>query len=165
MCLCRSGLGANEIITGTQQHVFSRSWTSRRQFNATLFPLRTVRVWLKRDSGQYWPSIYHVLPCKSSSFLKRYFQQCFCLFFLRKCCKLHMFYPRGGLFAFIRRLFAHFSTVPVLCLGDILILVALLVLFASAKTWRKLQQLTATTLFQQSTETWPHSKPRAALEI
>ena len=24
---------------------------------------RTVRVWLKRDSGQYWPSIYHVMPC------------------------------------------------------------------------------------------------------
>uniref|UniRef100_A0A7M4FS49 WD repeat and FYVE domain containing 2 n=1 Tax=Crocodylus porosus TaxID=8502 RepID=A0A7M4FS49_CROPO len=25
---------------------------------------RTVRVWLKRDSGQYWPSIYHAMPCK-----------------------------------------------------------------------------------------------------
>uniref|UniRef100_A0AAX7UFH0 FYVE-type domain-containing protein n=1 Tax=Astatotilapia calliptera TaxID=8154 RepID=A0AAX7UFH0_ASTCA len=24
---------------------------------------RTIRVWLKRDSGQYWPSIYHTMPC------------------------------------------------------------------------------------------------------
>ena len=29
-----------------------------------LFFCRTVRVWLKRDSGQYWPSIYHAMPCK-----------------------------------------------------------------------------------------------------
>ncbi|XP_058132754.1 WD repeat and FYVE domain-containing protein 2 isoform X2 [Dasypus novemcinctus] len=31
---------------------------------------RTVRVWLKRDSGQYWPSIYHVMPspCSCMSF-------------------------------------------------------------------------------------------------
>lgn len=29
-----------------------------------LFSRRTVRVWLKRDSGQYWPSIYHAMPCK-----------------------------------------------------------------------------------------------------
>lgn len=28
------------------------------------FFCRTVRVWLKRDSGQYWPSIYHAMPCK-----------------------------------------------------------------------------------------------------
>lgn len=25
---------------------------------------RTVRVWLKRDSGQYWPSICHYMPGK-----------------------------------------------------------------------------------------------------
>lgn len=25
---------------------------------------RTIRVWLKRDSGQYWPSVYHSLPSK-----------------------------------------------------------------------------------------------------
>lgn len=25
---------------------------------------RTIRVWLKRDSGQYWPSVYHTMPCK-----------------------------------------------------------------------------------------------------
>ncbi|XP_041587024.1 WD repeat and FYVE domain-containing protein 2 isoform X3 [Vulpes lagopus] len=31
---------------------------------------RTVRVWLKRDSGQYWPSIYYVMPspCSCMSF-------------------------------------------------------------------------------------------------
>ncbi|XP_024900534.1 WD repeat and FYVE domain-containing protein 2 isoform X2 [Pteropus alecto] len=31
---------------------------------------RTVRVWLKRDSGQYWPSIYHLMPspCSCMSF-------------------------------------------------------------------------------------------------
>ncbi|MCJ8732148.1 hypothetical protein PDJAM_G00207720 [Pangasius djambal] len=27
---------------------------------------RTVRVWLKRDSGQYWPSIYHTMPASCS---------------------------------------------------------------------------------------------------
>ncbi|XP_074769685.1 WD repeat and FYVE domain-containing protein 2 isoform X2 [Athene noctua] len=27
---------------------------------------RTVRVWLKRDSGQYWPSIYHAMPSHQS---------------------------------------------------------------------------------------------------
>uniref|UniRef100_A0A8C4RY76 WD repeat and FYVE domain containing 1 n=1 Tax=Erpetoichthys calabaricus TaxID=27687 RepID=A0A8C4RY76_ERPCA len=28
---------------------------------------RTIRVWLKRDSGQYWPSIYHMVssPCSA----------------------------------------------------------------------------------------------------
>uniref|UniRef100_A0A8B9GMJ2 WD repeat and FYVE domain containing 1 n=1 Tax=Astyanax mexicanus TaxID=7994 RepID=A0A8B9GMJ2_ASTMX len=25
---------------------------------------RTIRVWLKRDSGQYWPSIYHTVSCE-----------------------------------------------------------------------------------------------------
>ncbi|XP_043927614.1 WD repeat and FYVE domain-containing protein 2 [Protopterus annectens] len=31
---------------------------------------RTVRVWIKRDSGQYWPSIYHAMPspCSCLSF-------------------------------------------------------------------------------------------------
>ncbi|KAK4832932.1 hypothetical protein QYF61_026575 [Mycteria americana] len=34
------------------------------------FFCRTVRVWLKRDSGQYWPSIYHAMPspCSCMSF-------------------------------------------------------------------------------------------------
>ncbi|KAL4609088.1 WD repeat and FYVE domain-containing protein 2 isoform X2 [Arapaima gigas] len=27
---------------------------------------RTVRIWLKRDSGQYWPSIYHTMPAPCS---------------------------------------------------------------------------------------------------
>lgn len=31
---------------------------------------RTIRVWLKRDSGQYWPSVFHTMPCK-----------CICIFF------------------------------------------------------------------------------------
>lgn len=33
-------------------------------FSSVFFPhcARTVRVWLKRDSGQYWPSIYHTMP-------------------------------------------------------------------------------------------------------
>ncbi|KAJ7418102.1 WD repeat and FYVE domain-containing protein 1 [Willisornis vidua] len=32
--------------------------------------IETVRVWLKRDSGQYWPSIYHAMPspCSCMSF-------------------------------------------------------------------------------------------------
>lgn len=31
---------------------------------------RTIRVWMKRDSGQYWPSVYHTLPssCTCMSF-------------------------------------------------------------------------------------------------
>ncbi|KPP70056.1 hypothetical protein Z043_111147, partial [Scleropages formosus] len=31
---------------------------------------RTIRVWLKRDSGQYWPSIYHTVssPCSSMTY-------------------------------------------------------------------------------------------------
>lgn len=32
--------------------------------NDVCFFYRTVRVWLKRESGQYWPSIYHAMPCK-----------------------------------------------------------------------------------------------------
>ncbi|XP_077864074.1 WD repeat and FYVE domain-containing protein 2-like [Saccoglossus kowalevskii] len=28
---------------------------------------RTIRVWLKRDSGQYWPSICHTMPGKCIS--------------------------------------------------------------------------------------------------
>ena len=29
---------------------------------------RTVRVWLKRDTGQYWPSICHSMPGKKVFF-------------------------------------------------------------------------------------------------
>ncbi|TNN36029.1 WD repeat and FYVE domain-containing protein 2 [Liparis tanakae] len=32
---------------------------------------RTIRVWLKRDSGQYWPSVYHTLPSKYPRSLHR----------------------------------------------------------------------------------------------
>lgn len=24
---------------------------------------RTVRIWLKRDVGNYWPSVCHIMPC------------------------------------------------------------------------------------------------------
>ncbi|KAK6315242.1 hypothetical protein J4Q44_G00147710 [Coregonus suidteri] len=27
---------------------------------------RTIRIWLKRDSGQYWPSVYHTMPASCS---------------------------------------------------------------------------------------------------
>nr|XP_023687523.1 WD repeat and FYVE domain-containing protein 2 [Paramormyrops kingsleyae] len=27
---------------------------------------RTIRIWLKRDSGQYWPSVYHTMPAPCS---------------------------------------------------------------------------------------------------
>lgn len=40
---------------------------SNRGFPYLTFFLRTIRVWLKRDSGQYWPSIYHTVSCKSDS--------------------------------------------------------------------------------------------------
>jgi len=41
--------------------------TLERALNVTFDPpppFRTIRVWLKRDSGQYWPSIYHTVSCK-----------------------------------------------------------------------------------------------------
>uniref|UniRef100_A0A7N8WWA2 WD repeat and FYVE domain containing 1 n=1 Tax=Mastacembelus armatus TaxID=205130 RepID=A0A7N8WWA2_9TELE len=38
--------------------------------NILTFSFRTIRVWLKRDSGQYWPSIYHTVssPCSCMSY-------------------------------------------------------------------------------------------------
>ncbi|KAL3846764.1 hypothetical protein ACJMK2_017723 [Sinanodonta woodiana] len=30
---------------------------------------KTVRVWLKRDTGQYWPSIYHTMPSPVTSMI------------------------------------------------------------------------------------------------
>uniref|UniRef100_A0AAY5L423 FYVE-type domain-containing protein n=1 Tax=Esox lucius TaxID=8010 RepID=A0AAY5L423_ESOLU len=27
---------------------------------------RTIRIWLKRDSGQYWPSVFHTMPASCS---------------------------------------------------------------------------------------------------
>ena len=32
---------------------------------------RTVRVWLKRDTGQYWPSICHSMPGKKVFLLRK----------------------------------------------------------------------------------------------
>lgn len=32
--------------------------------NLFLLKIRTIRIWLKRDRGTYWPSVCHVLSCK-----------------------------------------------------------------------------------------------------
>ncbi|XP_010163983.2 WD repeat and FYVE domain-containing protein 1, partial [Antrostomus carolinensis] len=39
-------------------------------FSPLLSQHRTIRVWLKRDSGQYWPSIYHTMssPCSAMAY-------------------------------------------------------------------------------------------------
>lgn len=56
------------------------------------FLSRTVRVWLKRDSGQYWPSIYHAMPCKCAELLsiycvlaKQLFRSCWSFMFMTIC--------------------------------------------------------------------------------
>lgn len=41
---------------------------------------RTVRVWLKRDSGQYWPSIYHTMPGETHRYSHREAQVVSCVF-------------------------------------------------------------------------------------
>ena len=41
--------------------MYANCWFSHAQAH---FICRTVRVWLKRDTGQYWPSICHNMPCK-----------------------------------------------------------------------------------------------------
>lgn len=40
------------------------------QLNVMFSPHRTIRVWLKRDSGQYWPSVHHTMSCKYSCLLQ-----------------------------------------------------------------------------------------------
>lgn len=37
------------------------------QLTNLMFGYRTVRVWLKRDSGQYWPSICQYMPSGATS--------------------------------------------------------------------------------------------------
>lgn len=36
-------------------------------FNKTFFFYRTVRVWLKRDSGHYWPSVCQYMAAGATS--------------------------------------------------------------------------------------------------
>ncbi|CAG08283.1 unnamed protein product, partial [Tetraodon nigroviridis] len=50
---------------------------------------RTVRVWLKRDSGQYWPSVYHLLP-----------SQCSCMFFNPETRRLSLGMDTGSICEF-----------------------------------------------------------------
>ncbi|KAF5915853.1 hypothetical protein HPG69_019086 [Diceros bicornis minor] len=40
------------------------------KFTVCFFQEKTIRVWLKRDSGQYWPSIYHTMasPCSAMTY-------------------------------------------------------------------------------------------------
>lgn len=40
-------------------------------FKVSISLHRTVRVWLKRDSGTYWPSIVNFMPSQCSSLGKR----------------------------------------------------------------------------------------------
>ncbi|MEE6525485.1 hypothetical protein FKM82_025537, partial [Ascaphus truei] len=48
-------------IHGHQEHVTGASFIPREDGVITASEDRTIRVWLKRDSGQYWPSIYHTM--------------------------------------------------------------------------------------------------------
>lgn len=36
---------------------------TRQKFLLYTFSCRTIRIWLKRDRGAYWPSVCHVLSC------------------------------------------------------------------------------------------------------
>lgn len=45
---------------------------------------RAIRVWLKRDSGQYWPSVHHTMPCKFLCLLS-VFDHCVQLWGQRHC--------------------------------------------------------------------------------
>lgn len=46
------------LITVSKRHFFS---------SVLISVSRTVRVWLKRDTGQYWPSICHYMAAPASS--------------------------------------------------------------------------------------------------
>ncbi|KAF4789561.1 WD repeat and FYVE domain-containing protein 2 [Turdus rufiventris] len=60
VCVTAKGIKAISGALGLQRLLFPRLFND----------IRTVRVWLKRDSGQYWPSIYHAMPspCSCMSF-------------------------------------------------------------------------------------------------
>ncbi|TMS06809.1 WD repeat and FYVE domain-containing protein 2 [Larimichthys crocea] len=51
---------------------------------------RTIRVWLKRDSGQYWPSVYHTMS-----------SQCSCMSFNPETRRLSVGMDTGSICEFI----------------------------------------------------------------
>uniref|UniRef100_A0AAY4EAJ7 FYVE-type domain-containing protein n=1 Tax=Denticeps clupeoides TaxID=299321 RepID=A0AAY4EAJ7_9TELE len=57
-------------IEGHQDAVAAAVLIPREDGVITVSEDRTIRVWLKRDSGQYWPSIYHTIsaPCTCMSY-------------------------------------------------------------------------------------------------
>lgn len=54
------------ISVSDDKFVFSLSLSYHVDILLSLF-CRTVRVWLKRDSGTYWPSIVNFMPSQCSS--------------------------------------------------------------------------------------------------
>ncbi|KAM8954514.1 WD repeat and FYVE domain-containing protein 1 [Pelodytes ibericus] len=54
-------------IPGHREHVTSACFIPREDGVITASEDRTLRVWLKRDSGQYWPSIYHTMSSSCSA--------------------------------------------------------------------------------------------------
>lgn len=43
----------------------ARGWSGRRFCYCDMCCYRTLRVWVKRDNGQYWPSIVQSFDCES----------------------------------------------------------------------------------------------------
>ncbi|XP_072263957.1 WD repeat and FYVE domain-containing protein 1 [Pyxicephalus adspersus] len=54
-------------IPGHREQVTSACFIPREDGVITASEDRTLRVWLKRDSGQYWPSIYHTMSSACSA--------------------------------------------------------------------------------------------------
>ncbi|MCJ8739505.1 hypothetical protein PDJAM_G00048080 [Pangasius djambal] len=54
-------------IEGHQDSVTAAILIPKEDGVITVSEDRTIRVWLKRDSGQYWPSIYHTVSCEFKS--------------------------------------------------------------------------------------------------
>uniref|UniRef100_A0AAY4EAI6 FYVE-type domain-containing protein n=1 Tax=Denticeps clupeoides TaxID=299321 RepID=A0AAY4EAI6_9TELE len=54
-------------IEGHQDAVAAAVLIPREDGVITVSEDRTIRVWLKRDSGQYWPSIYHTISGECES--------------------------------------------------------------------------------------------------
>uniref|UniRef100_A0A5G2QEU3 WD repeat and FYVE domain containing 1 n=1 Tax=Sus scrofa TaxID=9823 RepID=A0A5G2QEU3_PIG len=57
-------------IEGHQDAVTAAQLIPKEDGVITASEDRTIRVWLKRDSGQYWPSIYHTMasPCSAMAY-------------------------------------------------------------------------------------------------
>ncbi|XP_026779803.1 WD repeat and FYVE domain-containing protein 1 isoform X2 [Pangasianodon hypophthalmus] len=57
-------------IEGHQDSVTAAILIPKEDGVITVSEDRTIRVWLKRDSGQYWPSIYHTVssPCSCMAY-------------------------------------------------------------------------------------------------